>query len=234
MGDVWGGLAAGLGTASNIAIQQYMQDLEAKVKEQERENEERRKRALEDYKAKLAREGRAGTLHGTPTPSYEDGSMYGYKWNEDGTQQEYGPVGAIPEGMLSSQRNEQERKRELEAIDLDNKRAQGEQRRSAASLNAARERDLASGGGGGATGKQPSVTETINAEKRAEEVASREFRDFVSSDGVPRTSPKQGQTQEELDEGIRKYRDRVAQLTRQYLYPQIRDELDSYFYPQDR
>lgn len=236
MGDVWAGLAAGLGTASELSIKQYMQDLDRKLKEQEEENRVRRERELARYKSELRREetraARAGTYTGSPVPSTEDGQYYALGWDEEGAQQSMRPVGDIPTGLLGEIKEERERKKTKEELQLENEMLRGEQIRSSTDLNRARAATAGVTGGGGRNAPNITPKNRIDADKRASEVAAAEFSDIVTSDGSILGKPK-NMDQREYDDRVRAFRRRKEELVNYYLgiegEGESNDEIASFF-----
>lgn len=219
MGDVWAGLASGLGTASQLSIQQYMQDLDRKLKEQEEENRFEREKKLAQYKSELrteeARATRAGTYTGSPVPSTEDGQYYAFGWDEEGAQQSMRPVGDIPTGLLGEIRGERERKLAMEEAKLENEALRREQIRSSTRLNEARTATAGSTGGRN-TPNNITPKNRIDADKRAGEVAASDFPEIVTADGSILRKPNK-MDQQEYDEKVRAFRRRKEELVNYFL-----------------
>lgn len=150
MASIWSGLAAGLGTASNLMLQRQQQEWEAKLKEQERANEEARELRMHEKKLAIEAKNRAGQPLYKPEAEIGDTDYRGLAYGPDGRTVEMRSFGRRPQGILDqetlmAEQNAADRERRIR---LDEARIGAAERRARGG----------SGGGGGSSNSKGILT----------------------------------------------------------------------------
>lgn len=210
--SIWAALAGGLGFVGNEMMAQRKAEWEAKLKEQERELEEKRQLRMNEAKLKQAEASavrqRAGQVQGQPVLDPATGQYSG--WGYDQTGQQFGlrPIegATAPQGLLEQIRAQQEFERQKQQLGLQSTQAQITQREAAAiasraSAGAAGARaDLTRAtlenperyrrGGSDTAPKPPSPTDLKNAKEIAEGMVAEEMGVRIR-DGKPAPTEEQ-------------------------------------------
>lgn len=194
MASIWSGLAAGLGTASNLILQRQQQEWEAKLKEQERANEEARELRMHEKKLAIEAKNRAGQPLYKPEAEIGDTDYRGLAYGPDGRTVEMRSFGRRPQGILDQETlvAEQSAADRERRIRLDEARIGAAERRARGG----------SGGGGGSSNSKGILTagQKRDAENQAIDEAlqntgvykgkdGRFFRDGMDSKGKPKPQP---------------------------------------------